>query len=437
MKSYYDTLRIEENVCPPGCTACREKCAEVMRAKGSEGSAIQEVHIPDIKVHTANTCNQCGEPACLAVCPTGAITKSETNGIVRISETKCLGCGICDLSCPYGGIDFHPGSKRASKCDLCEGDPQCEDVCPVHAISLQKARPIVEHLHEDPLLSGSPLCLGCPAETTLRFVLRVMGKDTFLFGAPGCAVNVFNGMGTRTMIRIPAHMSNMTTVPSTMTGVKAYYRKMGKDVKCVAFVGDGCATDVGFQPLSGAAERNENIIFITYDNEAYMNTGVQRSGSTPYMGWTTTTPNIGKRKGKKVPSKSVPLIMAAHNIPYVATGTIAYPEDLLRKLQKAMAVKDGMSYIHLLSPCILGWGYAIPSSLEVCRAAVETNYFPLWECERGEYRLTHVVEKPKPISAYAGLLKKFAHLDEKDMEDLQRLVDQRFNHIKALTQLQG
>jgi pyruvate/2-oxoacid:ferredoxin oxidoreductase beta subunit len=138
-----------------------------------------------------------------------------------------------------------------------------------------------------------------------------------------------------------------------------------------------------------------------------------------------------------VPSKSVPLIMAAHNIPYVATGTIAYPEDLLRKLQKAMAVKDGMSYIHLLSPCILGWGYAIPSSLEVCRAAVETNYFPLWECERSEYRLTHVVEKPKPISAYAGLLKKFAHLDEKDMEDLQRHVDQRFNRIKALTQLQG
>ena len=410
----------------------RDRCAEVKQGKGSEGTGIQEIHIPEIDVHRANICNQCSEPACLDVCPTGAITKSEADGIVRIKETKCLGCGLCDLSCPYGGIDFRAGSRKASKCDLCDGDPPCIEACPVHALSLLKARSLTRHFHEDPFLSGSPLCGGCPAETTLRFILRIMGKDTFLFGAPGCATNIFNGMGTRSMCRVPSHMSNMTRVPSTMTGVKRYYRKQGKDVRCVAFVGDGCATDVGFQPLSGAAERNENIIFITYDNEGYMNTGIQRSSTTPYMGWTTTTPVVGRRKGKQMPSKNVPLIMAAHDIPYVATATIGFPEDLAEKLLKAKAVKDGMSYIHLLSPCILGWGYGISMSLDICRAAVETNYFPLWEFERGTYRLTHPVEKPKPISDYLGLLKKFSHLDDSDKKEFQRVVDERFARLKSL-----
>lgn len=435
MKTFYDTLKIEENACPADCAACRTKCEEVHRGKGSEGTGIREAHVPGLDTHMAYTCNQCSEPACLDVCPTGAITKGTADGIVRIEERKCLACGLCDLACPYGGIDFQAGSKKASKCDLCGGDPQCTEACASRAISFLTARPIVEHFDDDPLLSGSSLCVGCPAETALRFILRVMGKDTFLFGAPGCGTNVFNGMGTRTMIRIPAHMSNMTTVPSTMTGVKRYHHKMGKDVRCVAFVGDGCATDVGFQPLSGAAERNENIIFICYDNEGYMNTGVQRSSTSPYFAWTTTTPAMGRRKGKTVPSKNVPLIMAAHGIPYVATAVISHPDDLLKKLLKAKAIKEGMSYIHLLSPCILGWGYAIPASLDVCRAAVETNYYPLWECEQGEYRLTWETEKRRPISEYACLLKKFSHLQKADMEDLQRLVDKRYSQIKALTTL--
>ena len=436
MKTFYDTLRIDENICPPDCVACHGKCCEVKQGKGLSGTGIQEYHIPEVGIHMANTCNQCSEPACLDVCPVGAISKNEADGIVRINDSKCLGCGVCNLACPYGGIDFRAGSKKAAKCDLCNGDPECAKVCPIQAISFMKAHSIVEHFHEDPLLCGSSLCIGCPAETTLRFVLRVMGKDTFLFGAPGCGTNVFNGMGVKTMIRIPAHMSNMTTVPSTMTGVKRYHKKMGRDVKCVAFVGDGCATDVGFQPLSGAAERKENIIFICYDNEGFMNTGVQRSSTSPYLGWTTTTPATGRRKGKTMTSKNVPLIMAAHDIGYVATAVIAYPEDLLRKLLKAMAVKDDMSYIHILSPCILGWGYAIPESLDVCRAAVETNYYPLWEYENGEYRLTHEIDKPKPISEYTRLLKKFAHLEAEDIESLQGVVDKRFRRIKALTKIE-
>jgi phenylglyoxylate dehydrogenase beta subunit len=435
MKTYYDTLRIEEGRCPTGCRACREECAAARRKRGAEEAGIKELHLEEIGAHTAYTCNQCSEPACLDVCPTGAVRKAPEDGIVRIDSKKCLGCGLCHLACPYGGVDFHAGATVASKCDLCDGDPQCIKACPASAISFLKARSIVDHLHRDPFLSGSSLCIGCPAETTIRFVMRTMGEDTFLFGGPGCAVNMFNGMGTRAMVNVPGHSSSMTAVPSTMTGVKRYYRKLGKDVRCVAFVGDGLATDVGFQPLSGAAERNENIIFICYDNEGYMNTGVQRSSTSPYLGWTTTTPTMGRRKGKLMHSKNVPLIMAAHGIPYVATAVVSHPEDLLMKLLKAKAVKDGMSYLHLLSPCILGWGYPIPASLDVCRAAVETNYFPLWECEQGEYRITYEVSDPKPISHYAGMLKKFAHLSEVDLRALQSIVDQRFLQLKAFTGL--
>jgi|WetSurSiteA1Bulk_404760.scaffolds.fasta_scaffold24529_2 phenylglyoxylate dehydrogenase beta subunit len=435
MRTYYDTLSIEENLCPPGCRACRDACGAAKRKKGTAGAGIRELHDAETGVHLAYTCNQCSEPACLDVCPTGAITKSLEDGIVRVNQDKCLACGLCHLACPYGGIHFHAGSTTASKCDLCDGDPQCVDACPTKAITFLKARSIVDKLHKDPFLSGSSLCIGCPAETAIRFVLRAMGEDTFLFGGPGCAVNMFNGMGTRAMVSIPGHSSTMTAVPSTMTGVKRYYRKMGRDVRCVAFVGDGLAGDVGFQPLSGAAERNENIIFICYDNEGYMNTGVQRSSTSPLLGWTTTTPAMGRRKGKKMHSKNVPLIMAAHGIPYVATASVSHPEDFLMKLLKAKAVTDGMSYIHILSPCILGWGYAIPTSLDVCRAAVETNYFPLWEYERGQYRITHDVRNPKPVGQYARLLKKFAHLGEEDLKDLQRVVDQRFQQIKALASL--
>jgi phenylglyoxylate dehydrogenase beta subunit len=407
----------------------------VKEEKGSVGAGIRELHHPETGAHLAYTCNQCSEPACRDACPTGAITRGSADGIVRIDEAKCLGCGLCDLACPYGGIDFHAGSEKSSKCDLCDGDPQCVGACPAHAITLLKARSIVDHFHEDPLLSGSSLCIGCPAETAIRFILRTMGEDTFLFGGPGCGVNMFNGMGLRAMVKIPSHMSNMTSVPSTMTGVKRYYQKMGKDVRCVGIVGDGCAADVGFQPLSGAAERNENIIFICYDNEGYMNTGVQRSSTSPLFGWTQTTPTMGRRKGKKMHSKNLPLIMAAHGISYVATAVISHPEDMLRKLLKAKAVKDGMSYLHILSPCILGWGYAIPASVDVCRAAVETNYFPLWECEEGTYRLTYEVPSPRPIEHYTRLLKKFAHLDAADLEELEETVDQRFQQIKALAGL--
>ncbi len=136
-----------------------------------------------------------------------------------------------------------------------------------------------------------------------------------------------------------------------------------------------------------------------------------------------------------MPPKNMPLIMAAHEIPYVATATVGFPEDYAKKLTKAMAIKDGMSYIHLFSPCTTGWRASTDAGIDICRLAVETNFFPLWEYERGSYQFTHVIEKPKPIVEYFKLMKKFSHLDEAEVEEFQQLVNKRFANIKLLTQM--
>ncbi len=435
MRTFYDTLRIEENRCPEGCAVCQEACARTAPDAAPKCSGIKPIHLPEVKLHTAITCNQCGEPVCEENCPTGAITKSQADGIVRIDQSRCLGCGLCDLVCPYGGIDYNAGERRAFKCHQCDGEPRCVEACPEGVLSLVRSRAVTEYLHEDQLRPGTPLCLGCPAELGLRFTLKVLGEDTFLFGAPGCAVLLICGMGTQTYCLLPSHMTNMTNLPSTAAGLKRYYKKIGKDVKCVCFAGDGCFADVGFQPLSGAAERGENIIAICYDNEGFMNTGIQRSGTTSYLSWTTTTPVGTKKRGKQMPSKNMPLIMAAHEIPYVATASMGFPEDYARKLTKAMEVKDGMSYIHLISPCPTGWRFSTASAIDVCQLAVETNYFPLWEYERGQYRFSYLPKKPRPIGEFLRLMRKFDHLNEEEIQEVQALVNRRLATIRSLAQM--
>jgi pyruvate/2-oxoacid:ferredoxin oxidoreductase beta subunit len=201
----------------------------------------------------------------------------------------------------------------------------------------------------------------------------------------------------------------------------------------VAFLGDGATADVGFQNLSGAAERGENLIYICYDNEAYMNTGVQRSGTTPRSTWTFTTPVGPKRRGKEQPTKYMPLIMALHGVPYVATAAISNLEDYATKLSKAISIKDGMAYIHLFSPCPTGWRAPLDMTVELSRMAVETNYFPLWEMEHGKYRLTYEVKNPKPIQEYTKLMGRFAHLTKPELESFQQAANERFDFIKSLT----
>lgn len=288
---------------------------------------------------------------------------------------------------------------------------------------------------EDLIPKGTRACPGCPAELGLRIALRVFGRDTIIFGGPGCMTTVMIGYGDRATSKGSYVNCLFTNIPSTMTGVYRYYRHMGKEVKLVAYCGDGAMADVSFQVLSGAAERGERIIIICYDNEGYMNTGNQRSSTTSAKAWTNTSP-VGKTlRGKEQNSKHLPLIMAFHGIPYTATATVAYLEDYVKKLTKAMNTKDGMSYIHLFTPCPSGWRAAQDSGIDISRLAVETNYFPLWECENGKFTLTQQVKKPEPIDEYTKLIGKFSHLTKDELAEFQASVNARYAQIKALSSL--
>jgi pyruvate/2-oxoacid:ferredoxin oxidoreductase beta subunit len=227
----------------------------------------------------------------------------------------------------------------------------------------------------------------------------------------------------------------MTGVASSATGLTRYYRKAGKDVNVVCFTGDGCAADIGFQTLSGAAERNENIIYICYENEGYMNTGIQRSSTTPRGVTTSTTPVGVAGRGKTTLPKNVPLIMAMHHIPYVATATLSHMDDFAKKLLKAVEKKkEGFVYLHVFSPCPVGWGIESDMSIEVCRMAVKTNYFPLWEAENGKFRLTQNVVNPEPITKYTKLFRKYNHLNETELAAAQEDVNRNFAFLHYLTE---
>jgi pyruvate/2-oxoacid:ferredoxin oxidoreductase beta subunit len=199
-----------------------------------------------------------------------------------------------------------------------------------------------------------------------------------------------------------------------------YYKKAGIDNTVVCFNGDGTANDIGFGNLSGAAERNEPFIYICYDNEGYMNTGIQKSGTTPYGATTTTTPYGTVHKGKNLRRMNLGVKMAMNKIPYTATATLSDLEDLAKKLLKAKKAKErGFCFLHVFAPCPTGWGADPADTIEICRQAVKTNYFPLWEAENGKIRMTKTVKKPKPVSSYTKLMKKFNHMTDADLQILQ------------------
>jgi len=279
---------------------------------------------------------------------------------------------------------------------------------------------------EDVISPGVQFCPGCTMELLARVTLKLLGEDTLLFGAPSCAV--FSERG-----KFPYYGTLMTNIASNATGVSRYFRKQGRDTICLAIAGDGATADIGFGVLSAAAERGEHILYICYDNEAYMNTGIQRSGTTPYGSWTNTT-QIGQHdRGKSVNAKNVPLLMAGHDIAYTATATFGYMQDLVNKILKAKeAVKHGFAYIHVLAPCPTGWLYAPEKGIEITKAAVNTNYFPLWEAEYGKYKFTHVEKERKPINEYTKYMRKFAHMDNEEISILQNFVDKDYKKIERL-----
>ncbi len=432
MPTTYGTLKIDFNRCPPECTLCVEACSKVKGEEKIELSRIKTVPFPEIDFRGALTCVQCGQPRCQIVCPVGAIEKSVLDGIVRIDESRCIGCALCTMACPYGGIYYNSQTQKPFSCDLCDGAPKCVEACPHQVITYINNEPVLSSLHEDVMMPGTSACRGCPAELGLRFTLRIMGKNTVIFGAPGCAVAFMHGVDNQAHVRIPQITCLLDNVASSMTGVSRHYKSIGKHANLVAYVGDGATIDIGFQALSGAAERGENFIYICYDNEGYMNTGVQRSSATPWGAKTYTSP-VGKmRHGKEQVSKNLPVLMLFHGIPYVATASISHLEDFERKLVKAMNVKEGMAYIHLFTPCTTGWGIPEEQGFDAARLAVETNYFPLWEAEEGKVRLTCEGDNPRPVEEYTRLMTKFSHLTAEELRQIQGMVDSRYNIIKTL-----
>ncbi|HWR09464.1 thiamine pyrophosphate-dependent enzyme [Sporomusa sp.] len=418
-----NTLVISDTNCPPSCTLCIEACSR--RTGAVLEPVIEKIDLPELEFHSVLTCNQCSQPDCLGVCPTGAISQS-ADGKVVLDSGRCVGCSICNLVCPYGGISPKLTEHKSQKCDLCTDDPQCSKVCPNNILTYDKAGIMAGQMGEDLLSPGLPYCAGCGMELVDRHALRILGKDIVLFGAPSC--NVLSSKA-----RVPYYGTLMTQVASSATGVSRYFRHIGKDTICLAIIGDGATADLGFGQLSAAAERGERILYICYDNEAYMNTGVQRSSTTPFGSWTNTT-QVGTRgRGRQGTPKNVPLLMAYHGIKYTATATLAYPEDFMRKLIKAKeAVKEGMAYIHVLAPCPTGWKFDPSRVVEVTKAAVETNYFPLWEAENGRIKLTHEVRNPVPIGDFTRMMKRFSHLSEEELRQLQGYVDQAFAQVKRI-----
>ncbi len=289
---------------------------------------------------------------------------------------------------------------------------------------------------EEQFSGGLAWCAGCPLELTARFVPKILGKDVVFVGTPSCSAPILHGQNVGAWHKLPYLACVMTGVASSATGLSRYYHRKGIDATIVCFTGDGCATDVGFQPLSGAAERNEKIIYLCYDNEGYMNTGNQRSSATPFGAATTTTP-VGKAgRGKLTTSKNMPLIMAMHRPAYVATATLSHLEDFAKKLTKAKEKKEeGFVYLHVFCPCPVGSRIESDMAIEVCRTAVRTNYFPLWEAESGKFHLTHEVDNPKPVQELLKLMRKFSHLNEADIEKLQQIVNERYALIKALSDM--
>ena len=301
--------------------------------------------------------------------------------------------------------------------------------------TIEKKRPkVFEHFQaEDQFAGGVAFCAGCALELNARFVARVMGEKTVLVGTPSCSAPVLNGQNTAAWHKLGHYACTMTGVASSATGLARYYERAGIEANVVCFTGDGCAQDIGFQTLSGAAERNEKMIYICYDNEGYMNTGIQRSSATPFGANTSTTPAGSHSQGKTTGSKNMPLVMSMHDIPYVATATLSHLDDYAKKLDKAKEmVKKGFVYIHVFCPCLVGWKIPMDSSIQVCRAAVRTNYFPLWESVEGKFQMTRTVKNPKPVKEMTDLLGKYKHLNDENTAILQGQVDKRYRTLQAL-----
>ncbi len=274
----------------------------------------------------------------------------------------------------------------------------------------------------DYMYAGHVACAGCGAAIAMRFFLKALG-DKAIMVLPACCWSIIAGPYPQSTLQIPLIHTAFETGGAVASGVRAALDMKGDtETTVVTWAGDGGTFDIGFQALSGAVERNEDFIYVCYDNEAYMNTGIQRSSSTPYGAWTTTTPGEGWKRMRK---KNIVEALVAHRIPYAATASIAYPEDLVKKVRKAKTIK-GSKFIHIFASCPTGWRLPSELSVKIARMAVQTNIFPLYEVENGvKYTINHM-PKGFLVREYFKLQGRFKHLTDSDLEEIQEMVDEDF-----------
>ena len=291
---------------------------------------------------------------------------------------------------------------------------------------------------EDRLTSGHRLCAGCAAPIIVRQILAAIDEPVVVANATGC-LEVSTTIYPYTAWNVPWIHTAFETAASTISGVEAMYRSLVKQgkmedrgLKFVAFGGDGGTYDIGIQALSGMMERGHKALYVCYNNEAYMNTGIQRSGATPLGAWTTTTPVGSVVPGKPRHRKDLTAIAAAHDIPYAAQASPHNWRDLMKKVRKAVAA-NGASFINVLSSCNRGWRHETDQALEVTRLAVETCYWPLYEVEDGEWKLTHRPKEKLPIEEFLKPQGRFRHLFSEQnkhiIEELQAEVDRKWRQL--------
>ncbi len=283
----------------------------------------------------------------------------------------------------------------------------------------------------DLLNPGHLACQGCGATVAMRLALKGLGNRV-MATIPACCWTIIDGAWPNHALKIPLLHTAFETAAIAASGIRAALDVKGEeDVTVMAWAGDGGTFDIGIQALSGAAERNENIIYVTYDNEAYMNTGIQRSSATPYGAWTTTTP---VKHPESRPKKNIMEIMAAHRIPYAATVNIAFPDDFVRKFRKAKDIV-GMRFFHVYSPCPPGWKIPSDMSVKVARMAVETKVFPLYEIEDGERVTINYWPEGRPVRDYLMMQGRFKHLTDEQIEYIQQFVDHQWERLVRLHEL--
>jgi pyruvate ferredoxin oxidoreductase beta subunit len=266
--------------------------------------------------------------------------------------------------------------------------------------------------------------------------MKALGTNVVMCSATGC-MEIITSPFPQSAWRVPWIHVAFENAAAVVSGAESAYKAMNRkgiinspDTVFVGYGGDGATADIGMQALSGALERGHNFIYMCFDNEAYMNTGIQRSSSTPYGAATTTSPAGKKSIGQSTWKKNMAEIAVAHGTPYVATCSPAFPIDLMNKVKKASLV-PGPAYLHIYSPCPTGWRCGIEESVEMARLAVQSKVFPLFEVIDGQYFLSRKVAKPKPVSEYFKPQRRFRHLTETEVAKIQARTDADYEKLVA------